>query len=238
MTVAAYTVGKICEMALQKIGAFSINDTAARGRDQAVAIDWLDAVVRHVAGTRRAFWLVPATIPITLTAGSQSYALLDAMGANAPAEGVQFPIEATVTDSTGTEWPVDILDRTEYDAVAKKSDTASKPDVIFIDRLDPPTLYVHPVLATGGSATLNLIVQRFNRQITDASQAHELRAAWDLFLIHKLASEIGAGPVRRLPDGEVEKMRDSADELLVELEAFENRQHADFPRRTVAFYDF
>ena len=71
------TVTEICERALRKIGAYSINDTGADPVHLEEARYWLDMVLGHVSSRKRTWWLVPDTEPVTLVADTATYQLSD-----------------------------------------------------------------------------------------------------------------------------------------------------------------
>lgn len=236
------TIREICERALRKIGSFSMADTGADPAEMEETVLWLDMIVSHLASSTRAWWLVPATASITLTAGETSLNLAQAVGTSQAPYGVQFPISATILRSTSVyEEPIKIFKRFEWDAIEDKTETGA-PEAIFIDRLRDPTLFWNPLVAADDTTTytLKLTFQSFTQDLTAAnleSKATQLHNAWNLYLVAALAAEVGDGPVRKLPQGEVDRMRVQVRKLEDELLSFEALQHADEPRQ-VAYNDF
>jgi len=92
----------ICERALRAINAFPVTDSSADGEQLREAMIWLDLILAENAGTDRLLFLVPGTVQFTLTNGSPSYDLTDALGADAPADGVQFPVGAYLVEPSGS----------------------------------------------------------------------------------------------------------------------------------------
>jgi len=92
----------VCERALRAIGAFPVTDSSADGEQLREAMLWLDLLLAENAGTDRLFFLVPATVSFTLANGTAQYDLLDALGADAPIDGVQFPVAAYLVEATGS----------------------------------------------------------------------------------------------------------------------------------------
>lgn len=236
------TAREISEKALRKAGVLSINDDAAEGPELAETLGWLDLIVAELAGTERCFFFIPDTLSIPLSADTPSYDLDGTLGADGPADGIQFPIFATIAtiDNNGSETPIEIVRRRQYEELAKKATTGT-PDRIFIDRLNDPKMFVYPVPGTGASGlAIKLVVQTFAPQYRlsqSGNKATGLRAAWQLWAITKLAAEIGDGPVRRLPKSEVDSFRRDAEVSLNRLTAFENREHNSMPHVT-AFRDY
>ena len=233
-----FTAKQICEMALQAIGAYSINDTAAEPEHLKRALSWFDLNMAELAGIQRMFWLVPSTLTISLTANTRTYDLLDTLGASAPADGIQFPVEAHLDDGSGNRTSLEILRRDEYEGLAKLTTTGT-PDRIYIDRLIEPTMSVYPI-PTVSTDKVKLVVQTFAPSFASSrtgGSATGLRAAWQNWAVNKLAASIGNGPIRKLPRPEIKDYLQLAENSKQELLAFENREHESGPPVT-AFRDF
>lgn len=233
---AILTIGQICERALRKIGAYSINDDGARQVEMEEARFWLDLVVGHVAARRRTWWLVPQTATLTLVPGQSSYPLAAAVGATL---GVQHVIDIWAADKeSGKKTGITIARRDEWDA--RQPSDSNLPALVYIDRTREPTLHVWP--APPNPATHDLLVT-FQRFSTDMRQGElnlnlpDLRQTWNLFLITRLAYELGNGPVRKLPADEVAEMLAQSDKLLRELEEYDGLEQAGQPRQ-IAYNDF
>jgi hypothetical protein len=234
------SVRQVCERALQKIGAFTTHDTGADQDELERSAEWLDMVIGNLTAQQRALWLVDNAVTKALTVGTASYDLLTFLDADAPETGVQFVVSAKIVLSSGQEAPCDIIRRDAYEAIDNKEQTGI-PCQIYVDRLHPrPTFKTWPVLGTGQTASLRL---KFARYANDADkkpidkQKIDIPRAWNLWAVWALAAEIGDGPVRKLPDGEVRRIHTTATGLLDGLFAFENQEHANEPRRT-AYTDF
>lgn len=222
---------EVCERALRKIGAYSMIDDEADPDELEEATYWLDMVIAHTVGSHHCKWLVPANIPLALTAGEVSFDLQDRAGTNWPIDGIFFPLHGFVRDATGHDEPVKIERRVIYDAIDDK-DASGRPVLVYIDRTLKPQVFVHPVPAESGLA-LHLTGQRLSPDLaakgntaSNINAATDLRATWNLWAVMALAHRIGAGPVRRLPADEVREMREEAERLLLDLNAFDNREHA------------
>jgi hypothetical protein len=237
------TIRQICEGALEKVGALSIYDREADAEELERAAFWLDALVGHIAGTRRRLWLQEDTLEIPLEADRIEYELQSYLGANYPDRGIQWPMHA-VTRHDGFDYDCHILTRQEYDDIADK-DSGGRPRNIYLDRLNTPTMKVHPVPSDSGF-TIRLTYQAFNDtlfppgrspRLSVYNQTIDVRRAWNLYLMTALARQIGDGPVRKLPQGELDQHERHADKLLGQLESVEDQEHADEARR-VKFTDF
>lgn len=229
----------ICERALRKIGAFSVNDTAADPEELSEALYWLDLAVAELAGTEQCQWLIPTTLSIALSANTASYDLSAALGMANPTDGVLFPIEAWIRDSSGNDTPIDIIRRRDFEDIEDK-DKAGVTDRIYIDRLnEDQNVFVYPVPAVTGYS-IRLLCQTYAANMLSGSPegggniAHGFSAEWQRWLILQNAADIGSGPVRRLPPGEINDIRQQAAISRSALMAYSNREKVSQPRRTRA----
>lgn len=102
-------VAKVAELALGKIGAFTVNMLAPDPSEVMRSIEWLDIIVAELAGDNRCFWLTPATTVSVLSANVASYTLSTLLGVDYPADGILFPVAAYIRDSSGTDVEVDLI---------------------------------------------------------------------------------------------------------------------------------
>lgn len=232
---AQLSIQLICERALRRIGSFALRDSEADPEEVAESMYWLDLVVSHLAGTRRPVWLVPATLELPLTAGTESYDLSDIT--DYPVDGVLFPIDAWLRDPAGRDSHVELIRRKQYESIEDK-DREGETSVAYIDRLKERQIYVHPVIDTTGY-TLRILAQTYSPTYKPEADPgiktpHGFTPEWQLWMVTALAAEIGDGPVRRLPGNEVTALRNRAAQLLVELQE-SNRETVSRPRRTAAW---
>jgi hypothetical protein len=235
-----HSVHGICELALQQIGAIPITESAAQGPELDQAIQWLDLLVAHHVAVNRVLHLVPSTIEIPIAADTKDYEITNTAAADEPNNGIQFPIQASLRDPSGNDTPIDIVSRSQYEEIADKN-TSGIPDRIYINRLDQPKMSVYPVLGTGATGySIQLVVQAFSKDLTisrGAQVAHEMRTAWQLWMVLALAIRLGSGPVRKLPKSEIDDLKIEATEMLKDLLLNENREHTGYPN-TVDFREF
>src|SRR5688572_2562657 len=97
---------QIVDRGLRLVGAFSINEAAARAEYVEEALWWLDMIQSQLAGTVECFWLKTETLSFDLTAGDGSYVLKTALGADWPSEGIEYVNEAWLEDETGNRYPL------------------------------------------------------------------------------------------------------------------------------------
>lgn len=217
---------RICETALQNIGAFSVNDEAAAQEDMEVALTRFDLLMAEVAGVRSRRWLVQANKVVTLSVTPQTeYTLEGVLDLN----GVQFPQLAILDLGNDNRQEIPIVDRNTFDAITNPTQTGD-PSLVFIDRLPTPTMQVWPNPTVAGR-TLTITFAEFAKDFDSTINAGggnigtELRPAWQRFMINQLAADLGAGPVRRLEIRERQYYSSEAELARLRLEAFEDRPH-------------
>lgn len=227
---------QICETALRKIGAFSINDTAAQPNHLAEAMRWLALRLDHVSSTRRREWLLSPTVNVPLTvAGQRDYELSIAVGASWPARGYGRAIIAWIEDGNGNRDPVTILKREDFENVCR-TDESGQPWHITFDMLEnrdgSPTMSIWPVPATT-NYIVRLIFQTQPADIMpsgvagddiDGALSHGLRRTWQLWAVMQLAADLGSGPIRHLPSEFFDRFRAQAKEAYEELDQYEDRE--------------
>ncbi len=200
-----YKATELCERALRKIGAYSINDDAPAENDLYEALYWLDMGIAFVTGIDRCFWLIADELSIDLTEDNASYDLATELATQLK-NGVQFPVSAMLEDALGNRCDLEIVSRDKFEKIRKPTITRTgTPRFIFIDRLNGPTLRTYPVPTTG------------------------FRAAWNLYVVTLLATLIGDGPVRALPRDRIAGWKQDVGALKQKLDAFENREHDNEP---------
>lgn len=229
---AGFTVKQIAERALRKIGAYSINDSAADSIELEETLYWLDMLVGHFAETHRPFWLIPDTIAKTLTANQQTYTLSTLLGTANPADGVLYVTGVQLRDSSGNDEPLKMLSKAEWDEITDKDQTGT-PAGVYIDRLKTMTLKVVPV-PTVSTYSILLDVQTYSPDLTKSNGAvkHGFSNGWQLWQVLATAAQIGDGPVRKLPSGEVDRITAKAGGYLNELIGYANREMRDRDKRS------
>lgn len=239
---ALLSARELCEMSLGKIGAFVTNDEAADPVEMDRSLKWLDIIVGEIAGTNRCHWLIPTTVRFEWPDELASDALGDLMGSEYPPEGVLFPIKAWLVNATTGKRVTELklVRRHEYEDHVDLA-LPGQPEQLYIDRQSPDLqASLYPVPSLGAGWQVDLMLQKYAKsmlgQLTGSTQAGELAHGfsqeWQLYLITRLAAELGDGPVRRLPMSEIAEFRTIAGGLLGRLETYSNREKRSEPART------
>ena len=92
---------EIAEMALQKIGAYTANDTGADTAEVERTLQWMEVSIAHISGVNRLQWLIPTTAEFDLEDDIAAFDLEDVMGSEFPPLGIAYPIRAYVGTFTG-----------------------------------------------------------------------------------------------------------------------------------------
>lgn len=235
---ALYTAKQIAERALRKIGAYSINDSAADPAELEESLYWLDMAVGHLVETSRPKWLLPNTITKALTANQQTYTLATLLGSDNPTDGVLYVTGVSLRDSSGNDTPLDMLTKAKWDEITDKDQTGT-PEAVYIDRLKTLTLKVVPV-PTVSTFSILLDVQTYAPDLTasNGKVRHGFSNGWQLWQVLALAAQIGDGPVRKLPVAEVDRIINKSNSVLNDLLNYANREMRDrdkTSRRTAAW---
>ena len=241
LPVALLSAAEACERALRKIGAFSINDEAADNDEMEEALKWLDLIVAEVTGTRRCYWLTPATVTFDWPNGESSVVLADAMGSGYPPTGILFPVRAWLVDyETGDrQTEIELCRRRKYEELSI-STTAGSPEVLYIDRLiENQMAYVSPVPDNADNLwKIALEFQTYSRSVLGeqgGEQAGDVPTGfdqtWQLWMVTRLSAEIGDGPVKRLESSTIRDWRALAEGYLSAL-LYHNREKNNRPFQT------
>lgn len=237
--MALLSVGAIAERALRKIGEYPIRGGTLRPEALAETRLWLDMVMSHQAAKMRTPWLVADTVNFDLVTGQAAYDLRAVIGANTVPDGMQFNITAYLYNPAAEEdvRKIALIRREEYEDIPDKT-RAGEPEQAYIDRTRWPVMTVFPVPDGSRSLQVRLVYQQISSQFANLpfnDRTYAMHECWNLWVVTALAAEIGNGPVRRLPKDEVAELRSTARSLLLDLEAYDQFEQADEPRRVNAW---
>ena len=241
LPVALLSAAEACERALRKVRAFSINDEAADPDEMEETLRWFDMIIGHLTGTRRCYWLTPATVTFDWPDGESSAVLADEMGADYPPTGILFPVRAWLVDKeTGErQREIELCRRRKYEELSISA-SAGAPEVLYIDRLvQDQVAYVNPVPNDAANLwQIALEFQTYSRSVIGeqgGEQAgdvpHGFDQTWQLYLVTRLAAEIGDGPVKHLAPATIRDWRALAESYLSDL-GYANREKNNRPYQT------
>jgi hypothetical protein len=225
---------QVAERALRLIGAYSINETAARAEYVDEALYWLDMIQAELAGTVQCFWLLTETLSFDLTAATVDYDLETLLSGDWPAEGIEYVVNAWLENEVGSRFPLEIKRRRDFENVSTP-DLTGTPEWLYIDRTATPTVRTYPTLSdTSQTWSVKLVIQKQAPIIagvgpvpkTDAGESIEtgLPAAWNRYAVYALGADIGNGPVRKLPLQSIEDYRQQAAIAMTRMQEFQNRE--------------
>ena len=226
--VRSLSAANIAELSLRKVKTFSPNDEAADPDELDIALQFMDLIVAEVTGTMRCYWLSPATVTFDWPAASASVALSDQMGAGYPPTGIQFPVRAWLVDAvTGQrQYELELCRRKKYED-RLRHDTNGNPQLLFIDRqVNGELAYVWPVPQAPDPASptvsgwkIALEFQTYTRSVLGVQGgdqagevSHGFSQEWQLYLVTRVAIDIGDGPVTDVGVGKLNEWRSQAAE--------------------------
>lgn len=222
----------IVEFALRKIGVFSTYDTGADASQYAVALDAFDMLMAEIVGTELLWWFVPASQTIPLTIDEDEYSL------NSYTENdLQFIHSVWITESTGTkERPLVLLRKEQYDLYKTELTGSGRIDYCYVERNDTPKLKVLKAPQQAGMS-LRVEGQRYSdNMISDNGEvAHDFPKAWERYLYHLLALDIGSGLITTLPENELTRIEKAATLAKRRLDARNKLENIKKPRATKAY---
>lgn len=234
---------QISEQALRVIQAFPITESAAEPEQLRVAMQWLDLIMAEVAGTTILFSMIPATLPVPLTNGTDTYDLNATLGASLPLDKIQFPVQAWIEDQRANRYPVEIVTRETFEEqkTLVGAPITGRPIIIYIDRLPvTPIMRTFPtiLLTDPNTYTLKIDVQTYAPNVApggvtgtqpQGSVLTNFRQAWQRWLILELSHDLGSGPIFKIGQGSLDNIDKKKKLARANLDAFENRQHDTEP---------
>lgn len=234
------TAKQVCERSLRAIGAFPITESAADGEQLREAMSWLDLILSQEAGTNELFNLIPDSLTVPITNGTQVYPLGQTLAATLPVDNIQFPVRAWLQDGDGHREPIEIVGHQRFMTVEQPAETGP-PRMVYIDHLaQTPTLSIFPVPATTDPNTWEIIldVQTYAPNVAPAgvtgaqpsgSVVHKFRQAWQRWMVSQLSHDLGSGPIFKLPESSLNRFGKMATDARMQLLAFENREKTTEP---------
>lgn len=206
------TAKKVAEDALKTIGAFPASMSAPDPGELKDTLNWLEMILNNQSGIRplAGFW---QTLEIPLEAGIGDYDLAD----YAEERGVVNVFSVVVVDALGNTDPLEF--EYENDALLENLTDTGCPTRATITKDRESVLRVFPTPTQTEEDlghVLRVRVQTYHDDIDPSGVGDEdlrLRPSWYLWITKRTAYEIGCGPVRRLSETELKRLKDDAQEL-------------------------
>jgi hypothetical protein len=225
------TAKALAEEALKEIGSFSPSMEQADIGELRVALSRLEMILNSKIGHNQTagYW---RTIDIDIAASDNDYKI----SSYANTDGVQYVFSANRIDSNGSVFPLEMLTQREWDE-KNKTETGSV-EAIFITRDNDGYVHTYPKPPAGittGDTKIQLRVQTFAPKIDHKGIADNdmfIRPTWYWWAVTKLAYAIGRGAVRRLPDGELRRLKDDYMQEEKDLMAGDNHDMTGIPYTT------
>lgn len=217
---------QVSELALRRIGAFAISDSAADPNELSVSCGALDRLVSEKCAVMRCWPFVRINKRFLLPQ-TPSFDLYDQAGSVIPLGTFQYFVSATVRTvaDAANEQPLRPIILAEYEDIENKVTTGT-PEVIYVSRETPrPTIYLHPVPGNAlHQLDLTFQAPSADMSATTGSIAHGLEASWQRWMEYQLSVDVGSGPVRSLPKSELDVWQAQADRSWADLEFYNAHQ--------------
>jgi hypothetical protein len=220
----------IANIALQRIGEYSVYDEGADEGSFSRALEQLDLLIKELVGTRRFWWFAPATQEITLQAGISTYDLFTELNTD-----LQF-INNVQVFANNREEKLKLLRRSEFEEYRNTEDLNNNDNLIgvYIERTDTnPQMTVFPAPLTD---TVKLKVQGY-KYSDDMTNENGLvptgfPEAWERCLTFMLAIDCGLGAITSIPANELATFQNIVTRSEKMLETLAGRENVRRPRFT------
>lgn len=221
-----FTAAEICDLALRRIGSYSVYDTGADASSHEVALEHLDLLVSETTGTYKLWWFTPATQEMALVAGQRDYPLVSLLDTK-----IQF-IEHVFLLRNGRQTELTQIRRSTFDQYTEEELTGGCPEWVYIERNDNPTLSLLPDPIAGDS--LLITGQTYSADLTtdNGEVPHGFPAAWQRAIVLQLAADLGSGPITKLPEQELDRLEKKAGTAFRRLDVYNNRENVRRARVT------
>jgi len=191
-------------------------------------LNWLEMLINFESGIRplAGFWQI---LEIPLEAGIGDYNLAD----YAKERGVLHVFSAFLVDFSGEPDPLDFM--YESTSMIENLNDTGRPNRATVTKDKDMVLKVYPTptqVEQDAGLILRIRVQTYHEKIDEDGIADEdirLRPTWYLWLVKRLAYEIGCGPVRRLSEGELKRLEDDATKFENALLARDGKEKGSTP---------
>ncbi len=234
---------EIIEMALRKVGAYSVYDDAADPDFVDEAERWLSGILSQFAATKR---LVQKTLidgrTIDLTSGQQEVDLTagtpdtdeEAPSTNqVPPNGIVDIRSARLIVDGIDQGALTLLRTGEWEGITDKSDTGRPSAGLYVIRGNHrPSLLLFPtpVFTTGTWQIRCVFQEAFSPLVDDPDDEVDIMEGWQRMLVYRLAVDIGSGPIVNRTENELGPWRREYAAALKDLENYANRERMSGPR--------
>jgi len=203
------TAKQVGENALRNIGAFPASQSQADEGELRTSLKWLEMMLNSEAGISTITSFI-RVVDIPVEAGVGDYNLTD----YADTAEAQNVFSVSLVDNYGNVDPLTIMYESQG-AEENLKDTGA-PKRAVITRAVEPVLKVYPMPVQSNvdaGQVLRVRFQTYHDPIDSSGAADSdlrLRPSWYLWCTKALAYELGCGPVRRLTEAELNRLRDDA----------------------------
>lgn len=195
------------ENALRTIGAFPPSMSAADPGELETALVWLEMVLNNQTGIRAMLGAFQRIVDIPIEARIGDYNLAD----YADCSEAQHVFSVSIVRAQGNVKPLEMM--YESDGVTENLQNEGDPSRVVVTRDPIPVLKLYPAPSQTNEDTGDVIrvrIQTYHPAINkDGTGSNDvlLRPTWYLWCTKRLSYELASGPVRRLPEGELNRIQ-------------------------------
>lgn len=216
---------KIALAALRQVRNVSWFQTGGEGPALSIALERLDMIMAELAGTERLWWLVDTDVEVAISAGTQDYNLAGILNPDA-----QDVLRAAWMTTEGKRQPLCLYRLIEWDGLEDRGyATGSGPEGIYVEHTPASVMHLYKIPTVDG--TIALTMQTMATSIDNASgDPHGAPTAWQRYFVLALSADIGAGPIERLSEAEINRLKADANMALIKLLARNRKENVHRPR--------
>ena len=217
---------KIALLALRRIRHVSWFETGGEGPALSIALEHLDMLMAQIAGTERLWWLVKVDVPVEIDADTEEYDLAGILNPDA-----QDVIEVAWIAENGRRDPLCMYRLRDWNEIEDRTyRVGTRPEGVYVEHTSTSKMRLYPIPTEAGTVTLT--IQAMAADISSGAEdaQHGAPAAWQRYFVLALAADIGAGPIERLGETEINRLLTQAREAKMDLLARGRRENVKRPR--------
>lgn len=228
-----FSVADVVTQSLRYVSVVSPYDIDAPAAEFDIALQNMNMILAEQGAANTKWYNVPTDQEVLLKPAQALYDLEFELSTKTK---LMMVIDAHLKDNTTKALsPLKLLRRSEFSNSYEEGKTGH-PDAIYIDKLTEKTMWVMPMLPTGSTQSLSVVLTGIGYpvDVAEADGKADLGYpdAYARYFALLNAVDIGQGPVVTLSPSRIDRLAAMADRAKISLEAFTNRENVKRPRYT------
>lgn len=222
---AVLSATAIVARALEKIGATATSDRGPQGTHVTRGMNALAMILDEMTSSGPLRWYQPEPEEVDLTTNDDEYDL-SALFSNA---GVVVVDKVYLIDSDDYLTELELVDEATFESFDPGTAATEPRAACLFMPAGQPTLKIWPKPSSTAASSYNLYVsaQRGADVITPRGGGVNLAKGLQRHLVYRLASDLGDGDVRALPEARLRRFDGKAGEAWRNIEHWMGRAHTD-----------